>query len=101
MKKLALLLLLPLFANAQLGGLLEKAKAAAKTNTSQSVGNLDISKGLKEALDKGIDKQVKKLTAVDGFYKNASVKILFPEELQKVDKALRKVGLGSLADEGI
>ncbi|KAF2516432.1 DUF4197 domain-containing protein [Flavobacterium foetidum] len=64
-------------------------------------GNVDIAAGLKEALNKGITEQVSKLTAVDGFYKNEAVKILMPEELQKVDATLRKVGLSSLADEGI
>lgn len=102
MRKLALLLLFPLIANAQLDGLLNKAKDAVGGKSSTgSVGNLDIASALKEALDKGIDKQVTKLTATDGFYKNPSVKILFPEELKKVDKALRSVGMGSLADEGI
>ncbi|MEK8180081.1 DUF4197 domain-containing protein [Flavobacterium buctense] len=62
---------------------------------------LDIAGGLKEALNNGISKQVSKLTAMDGFYKNEAVKILMPEELQKVDKALRKIGLSSLADDGI
>jgi len=61
----------------------------------------DISAGLREALDNGIDKQVRKLTAVDGFYKNQLVKILLPPELQKVDKTLRDIGLSSLADEGL
>ena len=65
------------------------------------VGGVDIAAGLKEALNKGITQQVSKLTAVDGFYKNEAVKILMPEELQKVDATLRKVGLSSLADEGI
>ena len=65
------------------------------------VGGVDIASGLKEALNKGITEQVSKLTAVDGFYKNEAVKILMPEELQKVDANLRKVGLSSLADEGI
>ncbi len=68
---------------------------------NQGTGSVDIAAGLREALNKGIDKQVVKLTAVDGFYKNEMVKILMPEELQKVDKALRKVGMGSLADEGL
>ena len=49
----------------------------------------------------GIDKQVSKLTLKDGFYKNDLVKILLPEELQKVDKGLRDIGLGNLADEGL
>jgi hypothetical protein len=35
------------------------------------------------------------------FFKNQAVKILLPAELQKVDKGLRSIGLGSLADEGI
>lgn len=64
-------------------------------------GNVNIAGGLKEALNNGISKQVTKLTAVDGFYKNQMVKILLPEELQKVDAGLRKIGLGSLADEGL
>ena len=61
----------------------------------------DIAAGLREALDNGIDKQVTKLTAVDGFYKNQLVKILLPPELQKVDKTLRDIGLSNLADEGL
>jgi len=69
--------------------------------TETTNGTLDIAGGLRQALDKGITKQVSKLTQKDGFYKNSLVKILMPEELQKVDKALRNIGLGSLADEGI
>jgi hypothetical protein len=64
-------------------------------------GNVDIAGGLKEALNNGISKQVSKLTAVDGFYKNDMVKILLPEELQKVDSGLRKIGLSKLADDGL
>ncbi len=65
------------------------------------ISNAEIASGLREALDLGIDKQVSKLTQIDGFYKNELVKILLPEELQKVDKTLRDIGLGSLADEGL
>lgn len=65
------------------------------------ISNEDMAAGLRQALDLGIDKQVTKLTQTDGFYKNELVKILLPEELQKVDDALRKVGLSSLADEGL
>lgn len=61
----------------------------------------EIGSGLRQALDFGVDKQVQKLTLKDGFYKNQLVKILLPQELQKVDKALRDIGLGSLADDGI
>ncbi|MEB8329760.1 DUF4197 domain-containing protein [Flavobacteriaceae bacterium KMM 6897] len=65
------------------------------------IGNEEIANGLREALDMGIEKQVSKLTKEDGFYKNELVKILLPEELQKVDRTLRDVGLGNLADEGL
>lgn len=68
---------------------------------NNALGNADIAAGLKEALDNGIDKQVTKLTATDGFYRNELVKILLPAELQKVDKTLRNIGMSSLADEGL
>ncbi len=65
------------------------------------IGNADIAAGLRQALDFGIDKQVSKLTQKDGFFKNELVKIVLPQELQKVDKALRDIGLDNLADEGL
>lgn len=72
---------------------------------SQGIKNFlsqeEIGKGLKEALDHGIKNQVSKLTAKDGFYKNDLVKILLQKELQKVDKRLRKLGMGKLADKGL
>ena len=65
------------------------------------LSNADISSGLRQALDLGINKQVTKLTEKDGFFKNELVKILLPQELQKVDQGLRDIGLGKLADEGL
>ena len=65
------------------------------------LGNTEIASGLRQALDFGIDKQVTKLTQKDGFFKNDLVKILLPEELGKVDRALRDIGLSNLADEGL
>lgn len=73
-------------------------------NLPQSGGvlsNADIASGLRQALDMGINKQVTKLTQKDGFFKNELVKIVLPAELQKVDKALRDIGLDNLADEGL
>lgn len=66
-----------------------------------TLSNTDIAAGLREALNKGIDKQVSKLTVEDGYFKNELVKIVLPTELQKVDKTLRNIGLGKLADEGL
>ena len=71
------------------------------TDTGIGMDSTTIANGLRQALDKGIDKQVTKLTQKDGFYKNQLVKIVLPSELKKVDQGLRDIGLGSLADEGI
>ncbi|QVY65188.1 DUF4197 domain-containing protein [Polaribacter sp. Q13] len=85
----------------QLVGCAELQKVANQVSQSTGLSQEQIGNGLREALDKGIKDQVSKLTATNGFYKNDLVKIMLPEELQAVDKGLRKVGLSNLADEGI
>jgi uncharacterized protein YaaQ len=97
MKKL--IALLPLLI---LSGCAELQQVASQyPQIGTTIGNADISAGLKEALNNGITKQVTKLTVTDGFFKNEAVKILLPTELQKVDKTLRSLGMSSLADEGL
>jgi len=97
MKKLPLLLLIPFFFGcAELQGI-----ATQLPGGDYGITNTEIASGLRQALDFGIDKQVSKLTEEDGFFKNELVKIVLPAELQKVDKTLRDVGLGALADEGL
>lgn len=97
MKKTFLLLIsLGLFSCAELQQVVNSLPQAGGELT-----NADIASGLRQALDKGIDKQVSKLTQTDGFFKNELVKVLLPQELQKVDKTLRDIGLGNLADEGL
>ena len=99
MKKIiAVLVLFSLVSCAELQGVIDGLPGESGL---PGIDNQMIGSGLKQALDFGIDKQVTKLTSTDGFYKNELVKILLPEELQKVDKTLRAIGLGSLADEGI
>lgn len=102
MKKILLLaLMVPVLASAQFKGLVKKASEAVKQSSSSASGGLDIGGGLKEALQFGVTRQVKKLTAEDGFYKNEAVKILMPDELRKVDRTLRQMGMSNLADEGV
>jgi hypothetical protein len=97
MKKLYFLLLTPFFFGcAELQGI-----ATQLPGGDYGITNTEIASGLRQALDFGIDKQVSKLTKEDGFFKNELVKIVLPAELQKVDKTLRDVGLGALADEGL
>ncbi len=92
---IALTLIFTFNSCAQLQGVIDQLPQGGE------ISNTDIASGLREALEFGIDKQVSKLTELDGFYKNELVKILLPEELQKVDKALRDIGLDNLADEGL
>src|SRR5690554_6438488 len=94
-KILTFIFLLPLISCADL------QQIAQQFPQQNTIGTNDISNALKEALNNGISKQVMKLTTPDGFFKNEMVKILLPQELQKVDKTLRDIGLSSLADEGL
>lgn len=103
MKKLLFLLGLTGFA---LTGCEEMQQIASQipTGTGEGIGGVSgyqISQGLKQALEIGVDDGVKKLSKKDGFFKNSMTKILLPEELQTVDRTLRSIGLGSLADEGL
>ena len=94
---IALVAMIPFNATAQLRGILEKVKQEIALPDASG----DIGAGLREALDKGVDRQVTKLTATDGFFKNELVRIALPDELKQVDRTLRKMGMGKLADEGI
>ncbi|ARV15192.1 DUF4197 domain-containing protein [Polaribacter sp. SA4-12] len=85
----------------QFTGCAELQNVVNQVTKSGALSQEQIGNGLREALDNGIKNQVSKLTATDGFYKNDLVKIMLPEELQAVDKGLRQIGLGNLADEGI
>src|ERR1700678_1665318 len=54
----------------------------------------DIASGLKDALAKVTQAATDKLSAVDGSFKDAAVKILLPPEAVKMEKALRSAGFG-------
>ncbi len=68
---------------------------------SSSLTNDDIIGGLKEALTVGTNNSAKKLSAVDGFFADAALKILMPEEAKKVETKLRGIGMGKQVDNAI
>ncbi|HTR29211.1 MAG TPA: DUF4197 domain-containing protein [Puia sp.] len=80
------LLFSPTFVHAQLG---------------KGLSSDDIVAGLKDALSKGTQKSTDKLSAVDGFFKDAAVKILLPPEAAKLEKTLRDAGFGPQVDKAI
>ncbi|MEM7104481.1 MAG: DUF4197 domain-containing protein [Bacteroidota bacterium] len=56
----------------------------------------EVSGGLKEALEQGILKGADIVSVTDGFYKNAAIKVLFPEDAQKVMDVVSKVPGGDV-----
>ena len=64
-----------------------------------SLSDLDISRGLREALTKGVRNAVDDLGRHNGFLDNSRVRIPLPKELQRTEKALRAVGQGRRVDE--
>ena len=76
-------------------------KATSLLSKSSSGGNLssdEIVSGLKEALSLGAQKSTDKLSATDGFFKDAAVKILLPKQVQDIESKMRMLGMGKLVD---
>jgi Protein of unknown function (DUF4197) len=61
----------------------------------------EIADALKQALAQGTAKSSDQLSAVDGFFKNGAIKILFPPQAVKAEKTLRGMGLGKMCDDAI
>ena len=71
---------------------------------SQNLGNptsAEIAMGLKQALEFGTTYSTERLSAENGFFGNAAIKLLFPPEAQKAERTLRSLGLNKLADNVI
>jgi hypothetical protein len=89
-----LLLNVPLMAQLSL-------KKLKQTVTGESVSTEEVAAGLKEALTQGISKGADLVSKADGYFKNPSIKILFPPDVKKVETKLRAVGMGSEVDKFI
>jgi hypothetical protein len=81
------------------GGLLNKVKEIG--GSKNSLSSDEIINGLKEALATGTLRGTQKLSAIDGFFKDAALKILMPQEAVKAEKTLRNLGMGNLVDNAI
>jgi hypothetical protein len=74
-------------------------KATGKTDGAPT--DLEIGTALKQALEQGTTKSSDQLSALNGYFGNPSIKILFPPEAQRVEKTLRSLGLNQLCDNVI
>lgn len=78
------------------GGVLNKVKSGQST-----LSNEEIIAGLKEALSVGANNSSSKLSAEDGFFGNQIIKVLLPQEVSKVEKTLKSIGMSHLVDNAI
>ena len=83
----------------KLGSVLEKVLQPTTATTGSALTPTDIATGLKEALRVGIDKGSTQASALDGYYKNDLIKILFPPEAQRIESRLRQLGFGRQVDQ--
>lgn len=76
-----------------------QTSARPSGNPLANISNQDQVGSLKQALGQGIETAVASLSKTDGYLGNPKVRIPLPENLQKLDNGLRKLGMGRYADE--
>lgn len=100
MKKIYFLLItIALFSSLGAQTILDKAKNVISGNSQAT--EAEAGGGVKEALNNGIKSAVSHLNKPDAFFKNEIYKVLLPPEAQKMEKTLRDIGLGKMADDAI
>jgi len=97
-----LLLLLAAFivVNSDGQSIFDKAKKTLNKNKS-NVTEEEAGSGVKEALNNGISSAVSFLNKPDAFFKNDLYKVLLPPDAKKMEKTLRDIGMGKMADDAI
>ncbi len=68
-------------------------------NSSAPLDEATVARGLKEALSVGTQRTANQVGALDGYLKNAALKIVLPPQVQDVAGTLRSVGMGQKVDE--
>jgi hypothetical protein len=81
------------------GGLLEDLSGKFGLNTRTGPREDQVAAGLKEALSIGTGNAVAETSKVDGYFKNAAIKILLPKKIRKVGDILGRVGFQKEVDE--
>jgi hypothetical protein len=76
------------------------SSGGAKTNFS-GLSTSDMSGALRQALTVGAQNASNRLSAQNGFFGNALIKILMPPEARQVENTLREVGMGAQVDHAI
>ena len=61
----------------------------------------EAAEAIRQALDQGTGKGINFLNRTDGFFGNEAYKLFLPPDAQRIENALRTVGLGSQVDKAI
>ncbi len=107
------LLLIPLSVQAQGSDLLKRGRGALETITKSApalpsatgqtgataLSVAEIAQGLREALKVGSERVVAQVGVQDGFNGDPDIHIPLPENMQRVQRALSRIGLSSMVDD--
>ena len=85
--------------SAGLDDLMKGAKIALQSPFGSGPDNKTTVSGLKEALEVGTNNAVKAVSKTDGYFSNQLIKILLPENIQRVADMLGKMGYQKQVDD--
>ena len=76
-----------------------KSRLSRATNSDGGLDPATVAAGLREALEQGATRAVQQLGRDNGFWLHPTLRIPVPENLRKIDTALRRLGQRKLADD--
>jgi hypothetical protein len=71
------------------------------TTQQGPVTEREAGEGIRQALSQGISSAILALNKQDGFFGNEAYKLFLPEDVQKVERTLRNIGLGNQVDKAV
>lgn len=87
------------FLKQQIDSVQKSDSASVSGLTTSALSQGDMIAGLKQALEKGVGYAVDNLGQADGFLGNEKVRIPMPDQLDSLEKLLRKLGQDKYADQ--
>ena len=76
-----------------------KSRINRATGSDAGLDSATVAAGLREALEQGSTRAVEELGRDGGFWSHPAWRIPIPDDLQKVEAGLRRLGQGKLADD--
>lgn len=81
------------------GGLSEQVRSRMGNVANPGLDAETVAAGLREALEQGSTRAVQELGRDGGYWSRPTFRIPVPEDLQRIDTALRRIGQGRIADD--